>query len=395
MNGDSRPKLRRRLLELAVFLTCASCGNGGILAGIEGTGIVSGFGSVFVNGIEFDTAETEFVFNGMPATEDSLRAGDIVRFVGELHDDGARATLIEFDRFVDGPIGELVLDDGVGTLTALGQAVRIDENTRFINTGPAQLAVGDLIAVSGLLDGDGVLRATSLQEGPTYMPGITLIDIEGFVRDLDVAAGRFEIGELVVDFSDAVVTETAGPLESGAFVQAAGVQGAEAGAPLIAAAVEVRTRSIGQPGEEVSIDAVITNFAGLDDFRLNGQPVDAATAERTDNATLAPADGVRVQVRGFVRDGTVIADTLSVYPPPSFQQRGEVQAVAADANSFTLDDEVLGVTESTVYLDSSAAADRRFRIDALQPGDSIEAAGFADADGAKVVTRLQRTAVAP
>ena len=51
--------------------------------GIGGTGITSGpingFGSIIVNGVRFDVAQAEILFNGVAAVEQRLRPGMVVQ----------------------------------------------------------------------------------------------------------------------------------------------------------------------------------------------------------------------------------------------------------------------------------------------------------------------------
>ncbi|MGD8913904.1 MAG: hypothetical protein PVJ68_14345, partial [Candidatus Thiodiazotropha sp.] len=67
-----------------------SCGGSGntptLNGGIGGTGItqgrVTGFGSVFVNGTEFNTDDASFTVNDLAATESDLAVGMVVRISG-------------------------------------------------------------------------------------------------------------------------------------------------------------------------------------------------------------------------------------------------------------------------------------------------------------------------
>jgi len=300
------------------------------------------------------------------------------------------ATRIEFDRFVDGPIELLDIQDGVGTLVALGQTVRIDPTTRFINVALEDLNVGDLIAVSGLLDADNVLQATSLQRGPEFVPDVTPIDIEGVIVERDGGAGQFRVAGLTVEYGDAEVREEAGPLAVGAFVQAAGTQGADPGDPMVAALVVTRSRSVGSDGGEASVEALVTDFAGLGDFRLNGQSIDATGATRTDDSVLPVVEGARVIVRGRVRGDVLVADTLSLVPEADIVLTSTVGSVDVAADSLQLAGQTVRVTASTIYVDSSAAADRTFRLDSVAVGDHVSVAGYEGQAGDLVATRLER-----
>lgn len=384
-------KIRRSSLAGIICLAAIACGGSGdfFLAGIEGTGVTSGFGSVFVNGTEFVTDNTEFIFNGAPATEDALRVGDVVNVTGTVDSNGrAVAQRIEFVRVLDGPIQGMSVQNGVGTINTLEQTIEIDEATNFINTSPAQLAMNDLIAVSGQLSANGVLRATSLEESAMpYVAGVTEIEADGSVSNLNMAANTFDIGVLEVNFSGANVDERAGALQNGSFVEVFGTQ-AGTGMPFMAETVTVVDRSVGEPGGRVTVDAIISSFNNAGDFQLNGQPVNAANAQRVDNAPQALANGVRVIVQGDVQAGVIVADTLAVRPPGSIRLNATVDSVSGDG--FQLLGISAQVLPATEYIDASPASQRSFRINSLNSGDFVAALGFQNTAGQFTVTRLTR-----
>ena len=43
------------------------------------SGAITGFGSVFVNGVRFETSSAAFMINGKPGTQADLRVGHVVR----------------------------------------------------------------------------------------------------------------------------------------------------------------------------------------------------------------------------------------------------------------------------------------------------------------------------
>jgi len=81
--------------------------SGGSGGGIGGTGLTSsgtidGFGSVFVNGVEFDTTGAEILVDDQRVGEEALGIGMVVLVVGEVNADGATGTAsrIVFDEAV-------------------------------------------------------------------------------------------------------------------------------------------------------------------------------------------------------------------------------------------------------------------------------------------------------
>ena len=71
----------------------ADIGGGGIGGtGISSTGTIDGFGSIFVNGVEYETGDSEILLDGQSASESSLRLGMVVTVRGTINDDGLTGT---------------------------------------------------------------------------------------------------------------------------------------------------------------------------------------------------------------------------------------------------------------------------------------------------------------
>ena len=98
-------------------------------AGIDGsgqpvavatTGTIDGFGSVIVNGTQFDSDRAQIFINNQPATENDLRAGYHVMVTGTISSDGkAVADKIEFTPNLVGSIS--AIDSNTKRITVLGQ----------------------------------------------------------------------------------------------------------------------------------------------------------------------------------------------------------------------------------------------------------------------------------
>jgi hypothetical protein len=78
-----------------VALLLSSCGGSQMVAGIEGSGspivasgAISGFGSIFVNGVEYATTNAQIDIDDQPGTESQLLVGEIVTVTGTVNADG-------------------------------------------------------------------------------------------------------------------------------------------------------------------------------------------------------------------------------------------------------------------------------------------------------------------
>ncbi|MDT0618774.1 DUF5666 domain-containing protein [Salinisphaera sp. P385] len=390
--------MTRRSGSLMLALLITACGGAGdvLLAGIEGTGVVTGFGSVFVDGVEFSTDEVNIQINGESGDESDLRVGDVVTVAGRNPDDGAAiADRIVFDRAIGGPVEAVSIESDSGEIRVLEQTVLVDANTRFIGTDADTLASGDLVAVSALRRGDAIVRATSIEQlndngiARSFVPGDTELDVEGRVSNL--TSSSFQLGDLTVA-RDAAVTEDAdAPLENGALVEVTGTRADAADGPLTATRVEVRGESTEDRSGSAFVEGIITAFNSEDDFRVDNIPAAAGSASRRDNSRVTSLQaGLRVSLRGEFVDGRLVADSLQVEPEPDRRITARVTEVMTDASGVRVLGIEADVLPDTLYVDAREGADRALRIDRLEPGDNVELTGYADREGGFVVTRLTR-----
>jgi hypothetical protein len=130
------------ILTIAMSLT-ASCSSGGGGGGIGGSGIVAqgtitGFGSVFVNGVEYNTNGTNFTVGETGGTEADLAIGMVVRVNGSINDDGVTGTAesIVYDAELEGPIVNAPVESDEGqtkSFTVLGKNVVVTGSTVVVD----------------------------------------------------------------------------------------------------------------------------------------------------------------------------------------------------------------------------------------------------------------------
>jgi len=136
--------------------------------GIGGTGIVgvvTGFASICVNGLEvrYDAA-TPVDIDGSPSSADRLRVGQVVAI--RAANPGGSASLPSFARVITvrtevvGPIEAVHV--GSNVMTIAGQRVTVADTT----WGANRFGLGDWTAVSGLRQADGTIVASRLDDAP-------------------------------------------------------------------------------------------------------------------------------------------------------------------------------------------------------------------------------------
>lgn len=321
-------KIPAHLKTMGIVLTTAglvACGGSGGAPGSGGSSVaavgqITGFGSVFVNGIEFDTSGTSFDVDDRPGTQDDLEIGMVVRVYGSRNDDGVtgRADRIVYDDDLEGPIEAITTsykgDPNLTLITVLGKEVLVSRSkTRFDKDNPDYtfdtMALNDVVEVSGYFDGNGVLHATHLEKSGVHdstRPEDTHAEIKGVVSGL--AAGQFMLGTITVsydantDMSD--LAKHGKTLEDGLQVE---VEGRMTGADSIYATKIDVEDSLAEDGE-ASVEGIVSNFTGVGDFMVNGVRVDATNAKFEPAALSGTlANDMWVEVEGPIVDGVLQA----------------------------------------------------------------------------------------
>src|SRR5512136_1606203 len=158
--------------------TFAGGGIGGTGVTVASVGTVTGFGSVIVNGVTYDTSAAEvFVENsfrgsGDPAVIQNLSAGMVVRVEGTLADDGSgSADRVFFSNNLKGAVESIRdLDSLTKRAVILGQTVLMDDRTDFRNGAIGTIAVGMVLEVSGYEDDSGTIVATYVYKISDFLP---------------------------------------------------------------------------------------------------------------------------------------------------------------------------------------------------------------------------------
>jgi hypothetical protein len=331
------------LAASTALLTLTACGGGGggsdPTGGIDGrgdpdpvavvsAGEITGFGSIIVNGVEYETDGTEFEIDGETGTETELEIGDVVVVSGTINDDGTTgtATTVTFDDVVEGPVSAKNAD--LLQLTVLGQTVQVvDGETLFDDTPPisfASIAVDDVIEVSGFRLADGTISATRIEGKPAGGEW----EVTGVVSGLE--GMKFNIEGLVVDFSAAILDNFpgAGP-ENGQPVEAKGTS--LVNGELQATKVEYKGNVLGgAAGAYVELEGYITRFASASDFDVSGLPVLTTGTTIFEGGTEADLNlNLKVEVEGNVNsNGVLVAEKVEIKTATGIRVVGLVGSVS-------------------------------------------------------------------
>jgi uncharacterized membrane protein YgcG len=360
-------------------------------------GTITRFGSVILNGIEYQTTNATININGKVAAQTDLRVGYYIQVRGH-HDATANqdfADEIDYRANVEGPVS--AIDIAGNTLVVLGQTVVVSSATSFDDdispSGLAGIKVGDVLEVSGFSAPDGAIHATRI-EAQEAGAGLQVI---GTISATDTAAKTLKINALTVDWSAATLVDfpATGP-KDGDLVEAIGTTLDSKGA-LKATSLGLRTGKDIQPApkDNLRVEGFVTRFASATDFDVGGLHVTTSAATVFDGGAATDlALNVSVEVEGTINSaGVLVAAKVQSRRPADVRIMAQVDAV--DAKAGTL--ELLGIQFTVNYLTRfEDHGDQRvytFKLSDIHVGDWLEVRGTAAASGTSAMataTRIDR-----
>src|SRR5882762_601221 len=297
----------------ALIVACGGSGSSGNMSNLTpvlSTGTITGFGSIYVNGVHFQTSSATIRKNGRTAAESQLSVGQVARVKAQQNntDETGAAESIDVDESVIGPIA--AIDTATNMVTVLGQSVKINMGTSFSkDIQPADitgLKVGDVIGVSGLLDSSGNIVATRIELAGSGAE----LQVVGTVASLDTTAHTFKINALLVNYSSANLSGfTGGQPSDGDVVEVQGTMFDSATMTLTATHVERQQSEQEESGNngEVEREGLITRFVSATDFDVDGKPVTTTSSTMYRNGTAADlALNAKVEVEGTLNSSNVL-----------------------------------------------------------------------------------------
>ena len=385
----------RFAVPVLTAMIMTACNVGGDMAGIGGSGFIStgtitGFGSVYVNGVRFETDQARFEVEGrLDATESDLRVGMVVQVQGSVNADGSTGTA-SFIRYADdlqGPvtaIDEVTTDPDIRRLTVLGQTVVISAaDTSYDDVRFDTIEVGQMLEISGYYDHNGELQASYIE----LKDANDDIEIRGVIEELN--GFEFTVRGVAVDASSASIEDFAnGQLQEGVYVEVEGYFDSNTNT-LIASEVEAED-DLYDDDREVEIEGYITSYTDNNHFEVNGVPVDASGVSTSLQLRL----GERVEVEGYMRNGVLIAEEIELRGGNT-EISARLEAVDLNSQQFTLkpvsDQPAITVQISDLTrMEDDLDDDDRLLLTDLQPGNFITVRGFEMDNNIVAATRVKR-----
>ena len=400
---------------MSALVSLVACGGGSSSGSAQNESTTSGpitsFGSIYVNGVEYETSGADIYIEDELASEDDLRAGMMVTIIEDANGDAAS---VHHDDDLEGIVNANNIPAGqtTGTMDVMGQTVTVTAETLFESdvaaiTDAGMIATGNIIEVSGHSTGTGLVTATRIEvkdvDLATYLlTHVEGVELKGVVEGHVAGTSTFSIGSMMIDYSGAVLSDLPAGISDGIYVEVKSIEGI-VGGNLIASKVEREDDgSIDHDGaedDEYEIHGLVMEMSA-DTITVDSQVVTiTAETEYSDGVRADIVVGVMVEVEGYFNAaGDLIAKQIELEDQEATtEMTGAVALVTSSApnvGSITLQDgTVILVNEETLMHDSrdeGMMADTRFNLQDLAVDDYVEVHIFDNGDGTFTATKLER-----
>lgn len=404
-------KIKCATLIISAALSLSSCGDVLTLAegGLTGTGItagrITGFGSIYVNGIHYDVDQALFYRNGSQVTDQtSFAAGEFITVTGSVNTDAVSgiATQVKFEGLVKGTVAAIAADGQ--SLTVLGQTIELDLLTVLHGFDQlADLQVGNLVEISGDRLPNTVIKASSLSlVADTYQSSEGL-QVMGAITHLNSEAKTFQMSGLTINYSSAnLVAWNGQALANGQTVQVKASQLPTA-AVLTAEQLSLQTTQGQYPDKShLELEGIVSAISSATEFTLAGQKVVTTTATQFIGLNT-PVVGLNLEVEGIIDAAGILQAKKVMLRDISASNgqeiAGQITAIDKNLNTINLAGYTLYLDKSSMLLKNTQTATRLARrggrhdvtkFEDLVVGDYIEVTAIQFTDETWHVLRLDR-----
>jgi uncharacterized Zn-binding protein involved in type VI secretion len=327
------------LLLLAASVSLIACGgSGGSTAAGSGAtksgvtkGVVTGFGSVYIDGVKFETNGTTVRNKPDDGTsETNVQDSNVFRkgMVVTVHygPDNV-ATEVNYRDLLKGPVANKNPSDN--TFEVFGVKVYTDNNTMFYDrlgavTDFSSLGNDNIVELSGLVMVEGSSAAILATYVELKRHG-TEFEVKGYVRNLDTVAGTFTLvlestatAGISVIYDGSTEFDDGSVLDNGAFVE---VKTTSRSAPIFAKEIEREDCDEDEvaEAEEAEIDGFPADINPTSQtFTISGIPVATSGSTEYRDKIRTGRDGfddittsTRIEVEGQMSGGVLQAEEIT------------------------------------------------------------------------------------
>ncbi len=305
--------------------------------------------SITVNGIRFNVSQASINLDGQTGSQDQIKLGQVVTITADYNSDGsATASMLTYDDSLQGPVDSVNLTGH--SLIVMGQTILVNNETLFDGITLETITQGQVLEISGLSNSLGQWQASYIGLSDQ---SITEFDTLGVVSALDAAAMTFKINELTVDYSQVRdLNEVQQWIANDKLIDVYGTmtESEDGSIVLLAAEVESEETIMGEHGELLEIEGLVTTAINNGQFQVSGVTVLVNDETQFDfgEASLLVVDAL-VEVEGTINeDGTITAEYIFVEPENLLEVASVIEAIDVENNTVTILGKTFSVNDSTL-----------------------------------------------
>lgn len=390
------------VILLSLVTSCGDVGSGFQVAnGVGGTGItmgkITGFGSIHVNGIDFNTDNATFTRDRVDSkAQTDFRTGEIVRVIGtvDIESQTGIATEVIFSDTLEGSVTSIAVNN---VIKILGQNVLTDQLTLFHGFNKlSDLALGNIIEVSGLSNTEGNITATSLTLIEESFTGGAFIGVEGKISTIDKVAKSFKINNLTVNYASAFFENiNEDSLVDGLFLFVDANQDISDGI-MIASNIFIVNDDL-SAGDIFEVEGLISEFVSATDFSIEGLPVTttAQTVYTKGSVSDLKLDSF-MRIMGEVNgQGVIVASEITrldfgVDLSFDIVIEANIEAIDTANSTVTVLGHIIEVDLFTLLTDDTTDDFISLNLSQFLVGDSVFVVATPDVDDTFLASRLSK-----
>ncbi len=392
-------------IGIALLLAMAGCGGSGgsdapatpntpSATNQTTVGQITGFGSIYVNGIEFDTFGASYeVDDALASDDDALAVGMVVKVEGLVNADGLTGTAmkVSYDDDIEGVVERLAPGAETGTrmFVVMGVTVIVDSSrTNFESDDPnfsfETIAEGDVVEVSGDYGNGGSLYATYVEEQGA---DDNEYEAKGVVSGYSLGGDTFVLilrngSTLNVTLAPNAQIPSAG-IDNDQFVEVEGTIDDLAADPKTLTALKVELEDhdrLDDDDNEIEVKGILNYDVATETWSVKG--IELAFGDGTEYKPVSLEDmiadqsaaGMTVEVEGEKVGDVLQVDEIEL-EEDELEFKGDVESKADDGTltlSFGAADGTVSVIANgeTMYRDDDAV--ESFNYGSINVGDKVD-----------------------